>query len=233
MKRLDRTPPAWAADYVGLPWKPGGRDRAGLDCWGLVRLVLAERYGIALPAYEGLTPERRAEASDVMARDLAKLGVAVRVEQARAGDVVLYRVGQAPLHVGVLIAADCVLHIEAGTGSIAGRLDDLAWRKRILGFYRPRVALEGFAGPFDTEAARGMEEGASAPVMVSSGGIVAGARRFMAVAEGRSIEDILAQVQPDPAVRALARAWIGEHEIPPDLWRSVRPREWCSGLTQS
>ena len=35
-------------DYVGLPWRIGGRDRRGLDCFGLVRLVLAEQAGIIL-----------------------------------------------------------------------------------------------------------------------------------------------------------------------------------------
>jgi len=34
----------WASTYVGIPYRFAGRDRAGCDCWGLVRLVLAERF---------------------------------------------------------------------------------------------------------------------------------------------------------------------------------------------
>jgi len=45
--------PAWIADYVGLPFKAHGRERNGVDCWGLVRLVLAERFRLALPSYAG------------------------------------------------------------------------------------------------------------------------------------------------------------------------------------
>lgn len=57
-------PPAWANEYVGLPWKNGGRldpgrlaagplkEGDGLDCWGLARMVAAERFGAELPAYD-------------------------------------------------------------------------------------------------------------------------------------------------------------------------------------
>ena len=50
--------PAWVADYVGLPWEPYGRTRAGVDCWGLVRLVYEERLGICL-LYTSPSPRDR------------------------------------------------------------------------------------------------------------------------------------------------------------------------------
>ncbi|NMW23861.1 C40 family peptidase, partial [Rhodanobacter denitrificans] len=43
--------PAWAGPYVGIPYRTHGRDRAGVDCWGLVRLVMAEVFGAELPDY--------------------------------------------------------------------------------------------------------------------------------------------------------------------------------------
>ena len=46
--------PDWCAQYIGLPFVEGGRDRSGLDCYGLLRLVINERYAGSVPEYEGI-----------------------------------------------------------------------------------------------------------------------------------------------------------------------------------
>ena len=43
----------WSATYIGAPWSARGRDRDGLDCWGLVRLVYRDRLFRDLPDYQG------------------------------------------------------------------------------------------------------------------------------------------------------------------------------------
>lgn len=43
--------PAEYASFIGLPYADKGRDRDGVDCWGLVKLVYAEVAGIVLPDY--------------------------------------------------------------------------------------------------------------------------------------------------------------------------------------
>jgi cell wall-associated NlpC family hydrolase len=42
--------PNWAAQYVGLPFRDKGRARTGLDCYGLVVLVLREQFGVEVPS---------------------------------------------------------------------------------------------------------------------------------------------------------------------------------------
>jgi len=55
----------WACKYIGLPYRVGGRDFDGVDCWGLLYLVYRDEFNIHLPLMPG---------EDLMAkaRDMAR-----------------------------------------------------------------------------------------------------------------------------------------------------------------
>jgi cell wall-associated NlpC family hydrolase len=120
-----------------MPFLERGRDRAGCDCWGLVRLVLAERFGLEVPSYaEGYDTvgDRRRIAALIVEHEAAWL----RIEPGRAhpGDVVLLRLRGLPVHVGVVAARGWMLHVEPKVGCVLERFDGLEWRNRVLGVYR-------------------------------------------------------------------------------------------------
>jgi len=52
MKEFDLTTtkpiPIWVGHYLGIPYKPRGMDRGGVDDWGLTRLITAEQFGYSL-----------------------------------------------------------------------------------------------------------------------------------------------------------------------------------------
>lgn len=130
-------PPAWVSDYVGLPYREGE-----YDCWSLVRQVLAERAGIALPAFAATHYrrgcDRRALAREIAAyRDVLLSGAwhAVDVAQARALDVLWLRHG-GDIHFAVVAAPGWMLHVEEGCETVLERYDGCEWRSRVLGAYR-------------------------------------------------------------------------------------------------
>ena len=143
--------PSWAAGYLGIPFLDLGRDRAGCDCWGLVRLVLAEQTGIPLPSLatcygseanaagvgDAIAAERRSgawrkiEPGNEQPFDVVEMSGAARVP----GSGWVF----GPLHVGVVVASGWLLHVERGTAAVLARYrEDQAIRRRVLGFWRYR-----------------------------------------------------------------------------------------------
>lgn len=111
----------WMDKYVGLPWKIGGRDFPALDCWGLVRLVLARERGILLPSWaeeEGALSPRREERSRALMRHAHEFDPVPRGEERMFDIATLFRDG-ALWHVGIWVGPECVvLHTEDEQGSL-------------------------------------------------------------------------------------------------------------------
>ncbi|MGL4962320.1 MAG: C40 family peptidase [Inquilinus sp.] len=129
---------AWSDAYVGLPWASGGRDREGLDCWGLCRLVLAEQRGVALPSYAGdyADAREREQIAALIEGRPADLVRPVPAGQEQECDLILLRRGGLPDHVGVVVRPGLMLHIRAGRDSECEAYGAPLWCSRIVGFFR-------------------------------------------------------------------------------------------------
>jgi cell wall-associated NlpC family hydrolase len=120
-------------EYVGIPFKLGGRDRGGCDCWGLVRLVLAERFQIELPSFDGLCNDAKESAKAI---DSGRPMISnERVEHPEPGDIVMFRHTS---HVGLCIEPGLMLHTGIAHDSVIERLCGPRIRKLIEGYYRCR-----------------------------------------------------------------------------------------------
>jgi cell wall-associated NlpC family hydrolase len=130
--------PSWVAPYVGIPYVPGGRTLQGADCWGLYSLVMAERFGLALPPYEGPNWASGASARAVAASaaDYARQFDQVPAGAEREGDAILLRTYGMPVHLGLVVAPGLMLHAEEYHSSVIARYNSPQWASRIVSFHR-------------------------------------------------------------------------------------------------
>lgn len=135
--------PFWAGHYIGLPFLDHGRDRSGLDCWGLVRLVMAEQSGIALPSYihEYQRTTQVDKISQLIEREAPKWKT-ISAGKEICGDVIVLRVRGKPMHVGIVLGDRQMLHIEFGINSVIERYAGTRWAERVAGFYRYKSVLD-------------------------------------------------------------------------------------------
>lgn len=132
-------------EYIGIPWKIKGTDASGCDCWGLFRLIYAERFQIVLPAFhdEYDTIEDRQAIRELILGHMPEYlnpnagWHEVYPGEERSGDGILMTLGSIPVHVGIVQKPGYLVHIDFGMSSSVResyRAPKLC--KRIVGFYR-------------------------------------------------------------------------------------------------
>lgn len=136
---------SWTDVYIGLPFVDGGRDRAGVDCWGLLRLIYREVLAIELPGYDGVPAAESAAIEGLIARGQADwrcIATAAGLRdgaawgRARPFDGLLIRQAGHDAHVGVLVRGTRFIHAPLNRSVRLERGDDRQWRHRIVGLYR-------------------------------------------------------------------------------------------------
>ena len=114
-----------------------GRDRLGLDCWGLVRLWYSEQLGIELASFDaGYTSLKDRDSIDGMYHKERDQWQEVTTPQ--QNDAVMIQIGRHWCHVGVMVQLPGrFLHILGPrTLSVIEELYSLRWETRGRRFYR-------------------------------------------------------------------------------------------------
>ena len=120
-------------DLIGIPFRDGGRDMTGLDCWGLVRIIY-DRIGIDLPDYRIAAADELAVHEEMLEQEPRWR----RLERPEAGAVVLIANGETGRanHVGVYIGDGRMIHAYAYSGVAISHTR--RWAAHIIGYYKPR-----------------------------------------------------------------------------------------------
>lgn len=126
----------WVQEYIGIPFVSGGRDRRGLDCYGLIRLVLMEQYECTLPLLDGKYDNalNLYDTSPLFFQQLPILTERIAGPQERA--LALLEMHQLPCHLGLFCGGESIIHSRAGVGVVAERLDSRRLPGKIVGWYR-------------------------------------------------------------------------------------------------
>lgn len=130
--------PDWVASYIGLPWLTDGRDRAGVDCWGLFLLILQEKFNIEVPHYEqiGFRIGEEELLANFMKEKLPEQWRPLKLGEEQCGDGILLRLRGQPIHIGCVVAEGWMVHVEEGINSTIEQFTRPRWQNRIVGIYR-------------------------------------------------------------------------------------------------
>lgn len=128
----------WWNSFVGVPFADCGRDRSGVDCYGLVRLVYQEVANKTLPMHLGYTHSQDDSVPTLI--EQAKYGaqfIEVPPDQVQDLDIVVLKVGGVTAHLGIICDnKKSILHVVRGANSVIERRTSLRWGGRIESYWR-------------------------------------------------------------------------------------------------
>lgn len=194
----------WTTKYAAIPYRKGGLDEVGVDCWGLARMIYRDHLGVELPAFADAA---QGESLD-MAAEIAAQGRESwsRVEEVKPFDIVLLRVDGAEKHLGVVVQPGEMIHAMDKVGVVVERYDTGRWKHRVSGVYRytpESVALVGCPHPLRTTRI----DATAIPGETLASMI----HRAMRAAGWQNPEKIR------------GAAWVNGQQVPMDEWAEHRP----------
>ena len=126
----------WVKKYIGIPFVSNGRTMEGCDCYGLVRLVLRNEYGINLPELSDSYTDAQniKETARLFAENIPVLA-AEKLSAVREKAVVIITEHGLAAHIGITAGGGYILHTGAKTGCVCQRETHPGLQGRIEGYY--------------------------------------------------------------------------------------------------
>ena len=127
----------WVKKYVGMEFKSGGRTSDGCDCYGLVRLILANEYSVLLPSFtRGYFDANDQNQTGGLFKKYMPLILAEKIEVPEEKALAVIRTRGLCTHVAIYAGDGYMMHIMANTAAVCDRIDNPMLAGRIEGWYR-------------------------------------------------------------------------------------------------
>lgn len=120
------------AHLLGVPFKYGGRDQTGVDCFGLL-IMIYKMFGIDIPDHE---LKKGMCLVDKKIREISVDWEKIDAPEVPCAVVFWITNPDFITHIGVVIEEDKFIHAREHISVCIERLSSPAWNKRIKGFYR-------------------------------------------------------------------------------------------------
>lgn len=118
-----------ARGYLGVPFHHQGRNKAGIDCLGLL-VVSAKEAGIELEDHKGYS--RQPDGITLRSECDRQL---IKIDKMKTGDILLMRFRKEPQHIAIKTDIG-IIHSYQNAGKVVEHGLDAKWIKRIVGVYR-------------------------------------------------------------------------------------------------
>jgi len=132
----------WTVPYIGIPWKEHGRDRNGIDCWGLTRLPLIEIAKVTpdtLPSYDQdyVSVAEKEEVARLLQQAGSYPWVPVEEGQEKEFDIAIFHRGGVQDHIGLVAGLPGqMLHIVEKCDAELAYYNKGHWKFKLIGLYR-------------------------------------------------------------------------------------------------
>lgn len=130
---------SWWNEYVGVPFLERGRNLDGVDCWGLVQLILQEQFAIKVPDLLDeyyTTGDAEHNQQIVLNQEAEWRADWQQVSEAKEGDIVVLRVNGLPVHVGLVIQPGMFIHCWRKANTTIESYRSAHWTNRVDSFWR-------------------------------------------------------------------------------------------------
>lgn len=112
----------------------------GLDCYGILREFYSNELGIVLPKYETIVGDGKKLMGSALSLDSISDSFH-KVDSPKEYDVILFKIGNIPLHLAIYLDNKNMLHSFWGSDSCVERWNNDKWERRLVGFYRHKEAF--------------------------------------------------------------------------------------------